>query len=57
MNCRGDAQRQLGVSYSLTLHVTVNGKDQTANAVVWVRAWLKGDDKFKLTSWKFADKN
>jgi len=52
------AQSQVveGVSYSLTLHVKVDGQDQTAEAVVWVRAWLKGDDKMKLTSWKFADK-
>ncbi len=52
------AQSQVveGVSYSLTLHVKVDGQDQTAEAVVWVRAWLKGDDKIKLTSWKFADK-
>ena len=33
-----------------------DGQDQTAEAVVWVRPWLKGDDKIKLTSWKFADK-
>jgi len=45
-----------GVSYSLTLHVKVDGQDQTAEAVVWERAWLKGDDKLKLTSWKLADK-
>jgi len=52
------AQSQVvaGVSYSLTLHVKVDGQDQTAEAVVWDRAWLKGDDKIKLTSWKFADK-
>jgi hypothetical protein len=52
------AQSQVveGVSYSLTLHVKVDGQDQTADAVVWVRAWLKGDDKFKLTPWKFVDK-
>ena len=52
------AQSQVvaGVSYSLTLHVKVDGQDQTAEAVVWVRAWLKGDDKIKLTSWKFFDK-
>jgi len=36
--------------------VKVDGQDQTAEAVVWVRAWLKGDDKIKLTSWKFFDK-
>ncbi len=45
-----------GVSYDLTLRVKVDGQDQTAEAVVWVRAWLKGDDKIKLTSWKLADK-
>jgi len=52
------AQSQVveGVSYSLTLHVKVDGQDQTAEAVVWDRPWLKGDDKIKLTSWKFADK-
>jgi hypothetical protein len=43
-----------GISYSLTLHVKLDDKDQTADAVVWVRAWQK-DDKLKLTSWKFAD--
>lgn len=45
-----------GVSYDLTLHMKLDGQDQTAEAVVWVRPWLKGDDKIKLTSWKFADK-
>ena len=52
------AQSQVveGVSYSLTLHVKVDGQDQTADAVVWVRPGLKRDDKMKLTSWKFADK-
>jgi hypothetical protein len=53
-----DAQSQVveGVSYTLTLRVNVDGKDQTAEAVVWSRAWLKGDDKTKLTSWKFVEK-
>ena len=53
------AQSQVveGVSYTLTLHVKVDGQGQTAEAVVWVRAWLKGDDKMKLTSWKLYDKN
>lgn len=52
------AQSQVveGVSYSLTLHVKVDGQDQTAEAQVWERPWLKGDDKIKLTSWKIADK-
>ena len=52
------AQSQVvaGVSYSLTLHVTVDGQDQTAEAVVWVRAGLKRREKIKLTSWKLADK-
>jgi hypothetical protein len=44
------------VSCDLTLYVKVDGQDQTAEADVWVRAWLKGDDKIKLTSWKFAGK-
>jgi hypothetical protein len=52
------AQSQVveGVSYSLSLHVNIDGQDQTADAVVWDRGGLKGDDKFKLTPWKFADK-
>jgi hypothetical protein len=52
------AQSQVvaGVSCSLTLHVKVDGQDQTAEAVVWDRGGLKENDKLKLTSWKFADK-
>ena len=48
------AQSQVveGVSYSLTLHVKVDGEDRTAEAVVWVPPGLKGADKMKLTSWK-----
>ncbi len=51
-----ESQVVQGLSYTLTLKVSVDGKDQVAEAVVWVRAWLKGDDKTQLTSWKFVEK-
>ena len=31
------------------------GTVKTAEATVWVRLWLKGDEQYKLTSWKFMD--
>ncbi|MFM2095471.1 MAG: hypothetical protein RIS70_2595 [Planctomycetota bacterium] len=52
-----EAQSQVvqGVNYKLTLHVTIGEAERTAQAVVWVRQWLKEDERFQLTSWKLQE--
>ena len=35
--------------------MNVGGTVKTAEAVVWVRLWLKDDEQYKLTSWKLTD--
>jgi len=44
-----------GLNYNLTLQVKVGEALKTAEATVWARLWLKGEEQYKLTSWKFAD--
>lgn len=39
-----------GMNYRLRLRVTLNGKEKTAEAVVWWQAWRK-PDPYQLTSW------
>jgi hypothetical protein len=39
-----------GINYRLKLKVTLNGKEKTAEAVVWWQAWRK-PDPYQLTSW------
>lgn len=52
-----EAQSQVvqGVNYKLTLHVKIGEAERTAQAVVWVRQWLKEDERFQLTSWKLQE--
>lgn len=40
-----------GMNYRLTLRVKWDGKEKTAEAVVWWQAWRK-PDPYQLTSWK-----
>jgi hypothetical protein len=51
------AQQQVvqGVNYKLTLRIRAGDSVKTAEAEVWARVWLKGDEPYKLTSWKFTD--
>jgi len=44
-----------GTNYKLTLQVKVGEALKTAEATVWARLWLKRDEQYQLTSWKFAD--
>ena len=44
-----------GMNYKLTLKVKVGTAVKTAEATVWARVWLKGDEQYKLTEWKFSD--
>jgi len=46
------AQTQVvaGMNYKLTLEVTVEGKKQTVEALVWWQAWRQ-PDPYQLTSW------
>jgi hypothetical protein len=39
-----------GMNYRLKLKVKLNGKEKTAEAVVWWQAWRK-PDPYKLTAW------
>ena len=52
-----EAQSQVvqGINYKLTLHVKIGEAEHTAQAVVWVRQWLKEDERFQLTSWKVQE--
>ena len=43
------------MNYKLTLQVKAGEAVKTAEATVWVRLWLKGDEQYKLTAWKFSD--
>jgi len=52
------AQQQVvqGMNYRLSLKVKLGNDTKNAEATVWARVWLKGDDQYKLTDWKFTDK-
>lgn len=52
-----NAQHQVvqGMNYRLALRVKVGDSVKTAEAEVWARVWLKGDEQYKLTLWKFAE--
>ena len=39
-----------GMNYRLQLKVKLDGKEKTAEAIVWWQAWRK-PDPYKLTSW------
>jgi hypothetical protein len=41
-----------GINYRLQLKVKLNGREKTAEAVVWWQAWRKPDPHV-LTSWKW----
>jgi hypothetical protein len=45
-----EAQVVAGMNYKLTLEVTVDGKKQTVEAVVWWQSWRQ-PDPYQLSSW------
>ncbi len=47
---QAEQQVVAGLNYRLKLKVKVNGKEQTAEAIVWWQAWRK-PDPYQLTSW------
>ena len=49
-----EAQQQVvaGMNYRLKLKVALNGKEKTAEAVVWWQAWRK-PNPYQLTSWNW----
>lgn len=52
-----NAEQQVvqGMNYKLTLRVKADDSVKTAEAEVWARVWLKGNEQYKLTSWKFTE--
>jgi hypothetical protein len=52
-----NAEQQVvqGMNYKLTLQVKVGDSVKTAQAEVWARVWLKPEEQYKLSSWKFSD--
>lgn len=42
-----------GMNYRLTLRVKLDGKEKTAEAVVWWQAWRQ-PDPYQLTTWKWT---
>ncbi len=47
---RAEQQVVAGVNYRLRMRVTLNGKEKTAETVVWWQSWRK-PDPYQLTSW------
>jgi hypothetical protein len=53
LNLAGAEQQVVaGMNYRLNLKVKWNGKEQLADAVVWLQAWRQ-PDPFRLTSWQW----
>lgn len=42
-----------GMNYRLTLRVRAGDTMKTAEATIWARVWLEGDERYKLTAWRF----
>jgi hypothetical protein len=49
---QAEQQVVAGMNYRLKLKVKLDGKEKTAEAVVWWQAWRKAEP-YKLTSWKW----
>ncbi|MDD2466542.1 MAG: cystatin domain-containing protein [Desulfobulbus sp.] len=49
---RAESQVVAGMNYRLMLKVRVDGKERTAEAVVWWQAWRK-PEPYQLTSWSW----
>jgi len=47
---QAEQQVVAGMNYRLKLKVKLNGKEKTAEAIVWWQAWRK-PDPYQLTSW------
>lgn len=47
---KAEQQVVAGMNYRLKLNVKLNGKERTAEAIVWWQAWRK-PDPYRLTSW------
>jgi hypothetical protein len=49
---RAEEQVVAGMNYRLKLKVNLNGKEKTAEAIIWWQAWRK-PDPYELTSWNW----
>lgn len=47
---RAEQQVVAGINYRLRMRVRLNGKEKTAETVVWWQSWRK-PDPYQLTSW------
>lgn len=50
-----ETQVVAGMNYKLELKVKLNGKANTAKAIVWWQAWRK-PDPYQLTAWEWVQK-
>lgn len=49
---QAEQQVVAGMNYRLKLKVKLNGKEKTAEAIVWWQAWRK-PNPYQLTSWSW----